>query len=220
MKIDFNLIQEKGSVQLAYPDLDRYQEFNGPVSGYETLQTPKLLLYAFLTYHPTSPKREIEDLHERKISVGKLVWGKHFPEIRKKLEHDIFPLLNSDFRDMVTMVLRLGNNRNWERMLSASEAYHHIMQEIRTPITDTDDMDADKKLRAYALKADLIEASKKLNNEITEQEKFFYGGDEDLQQVMEHGNDLEASGYTGGAAERYARITQAGGVIERPKKRE
>ena len=130
-----------GNVFENHPELKEYEEFNFKAS----LSSSKFA-YVYLAYGSDSPLCGIDDIHKRKDSAYK------DSGLPKNLKERIISNEDEQVNEMVMRFFKMENEPEVELLMSGKEAFHILLAEVRSPVSD--ELNDDRK--ANALKAKRI----------------------------------------------------------------
>lgn len=168
----------EGNIFDNHPELKEYEEFNwkAPLSA-------NRLTYIALVYSSDSPIADMDDIVLRKKSAFKT------SGLPKNLEERIISNEDDITNAMITRFFKIQNEAEIELLMSGKEAFHILLEEVRSPVSD--ELNDDRK--ASALKAkricfedayNIMEAVKKIQTIIKE-------SNTDISRVFEKTKDKD-----------------------------
>lgn len=142
----------------------------------------KAIKYFVYMYDYRSPLvSTIPVLKERKQCAA--VLAGYDLEADKGLLDQIFGLTNQLYVDVVLQMIMFQKSRTFSVLVAKEEYMSQILEQLISPVT-TEDSDKDL-LQAYSIKAKLNDQLSSLRDEIDALYEELYGGDEQLQEVIE-----------------------------------
>ena len=127
-----------GNVFENHPELKDYEEFNS-----EAPFSSSRFVYVYLVYGADSPLAGIDDIIKRKDSAYKT------SGLPKELKQRIISNQDEQINQMVMRFFKMENEPEVELLMSGKEAFHILLAEVRSPVSD--ELNDDRK--ANALKA-------------------------------------------------------------------
>jgi hypothetical protein len=204
MLFDVSQVPQGTDLIQKFPRLAVYDEFalyGGTPAGLP--HRDNTISYIFYAYDKRCPLHEIKTLPERTdkclIMAGfkknnKNEWS---DEIQKMVVGAI-PEVNKMIR---CFLFKIQNCRKFNVYNGMEKALQDIIENMHSPI---EDLEADKKERAFKLKIENSESAVAMINSLENLEKELFMDDEVIKEIA-HGTDLKKSDYEEGYAEKFAR---------------
>lgn len=202
MKLIPSDITEDKSVFDLYPVFKTYPECKARVG---IIEPSTLLHYVLLVYSKESDLASEKDLQKLKDAAARRVgWRKNkkgeYPESIDRIISGNEPIVNR----MIFRVFVMQQDLEWAGYKADQATYWQLISELNSSLDD--DADVDKKLKSVEYKLKLSDGKELLLKRINTAHHNMFKGDKELEAAVVD-NDLAASDYGEGIAERMAKET-------------
>lgn len=167
-----------GNVFENHPELKEYEEFNhsAPLSSGK-------FAYVYLVYGADSPLSTIDDIIQRKNSAFKK------SGLPKEIKERVVSNGDEQINQMVMRFFKMENEPEVELLLSGKEAFHILLDEVRSPVSD--ELNDDRKANALKAKRVCFEDAYNILNAVKNINTLLSNSNTDISSVFEKSNKKE-----------------------------
>lgn len=168
----------EGNVFENHPELKEYEEFN-----WKANLSANRFAYVYLAYGVDSPLSGVDDIVRRKHSAFKA------SGLPKNLEDRIISNDDDITNAMVMQFFKMENEPEVELLLSGKEAFHILLDEVRSPVSD--ELNDDRKANALKAKRICFEDAYNILNVVKNINEMLSNSNTDISNVFQKSKKKE-----------------------------